>query len=499
LRSPEPSGTFGPVLDTPRHRARRPGAGRRSCLAGLGLLALACESPPGLPPPPDSRLPPLESAAECDPAPRFAQRWFWLTDLSRARSCPVFLEQDECVLAIYRDCTGDDGRQWEGTIDGSRDVVRLRPLVASPGPEAVPQVCSGALADRSAPGAWALLECQGAVGHLGLHLEGVTDAPPVLGAGSTGPVRATNLSYSVFDILPALVEVRTSSGTELWALEVDRVGGGEASGVVVLDPERLTPRARIPVPGAELMTALPDGSGAVLASPHALFRLSAADRRPLQVEGEPDWKHGALVARGEHVYIGLISDFDPNAWRLERRLAADLAPAGRLDPLPARPELIVQTGGTGPDDGALVIGGVPPGEERGGRVVAVSPGLELLWRRDLGGTIRGLVSVDGARRVAVTRSGASTITELDVADGAMARPIPFPYFGPHHLAYDRSLDRLLVAGGERLGVVDRSARLPVQSFRVLEQSSTGLVLRPDARRLLVLYGRDGFVESVELD
>ncbi|MEO1338170.1 MAG: hypothetical protein AAFV29_21175, partial [Myxococcota bacterium] len=53
-----------------------------------------------------------------------------LVDMDSGKRCTTFLEQDVCVLAIFRDCTDEDStpsREWQGEADSDRHV-ELRPF-----------------------------------------------------------------------------------------------------------------------------------------------------------------------------------------------------------------------------------------------------------------------------------------------------------------------------------------------------------------------------------
>ncbi len=133
---------------------------RLECLAGLALLACSSPPPPTIPPR-DVVGPPLPVANSClPPYTTFAQDWFILADLDLGTSCRVFLEQDECVLGIYRDCTdpSPNPRQWVGAIDSAMMKDQLEFQIYEGNGTVVgrpPKCCNGRLIDLD----WARLDC----------------------------------------------------------------------------------------------------------------------------------------------------------------------------------------------------------------------------------------------------------------------------------------------------------------------------------------------------
>ncbi|MEO1233087.1 MAG: hypothetical protein AAFZ18_29755 [Myxococcota bacterium] len=151
----------------------------------IAASALGCD------PPAASELPPAELVGPAPPAAnacvppyaRFANDTFLWADLDRGRSCTVYLEQDECVLGVFRDadCGGDE-REWRGTIDGD-DRIRLRALYP-PGTAGLlprsPQCCDGILLRAHDVPPSSQLSCQlrscgnpADADHLGIQLERV--------------------------------------------------------------------------------------------------------------------------------------------------------------------------------------------------------------------------------------------------------------------------------------------------------------------------------------
>lgn len=181
-------------------RVARLASGSRACARALwvsALTAAACSSPP--PPVIPGREtigPPREAAAECDPTRMFAQTWFVVADLDQGISCRAFVEQDECIVALFRDCTdaeSDPPRSWQGTINARLELELFRTREATGSIDArSPSSCEGDLIASAAEPEWAKLGCKIAGSaqppHLGLYLEREPGEgqPPVPGPGTRG-------------------------------------------------------------------------------------------------------------------------------------------------------------------------------------------------------------------------------------------------------------------------------------------------------------------------
>ena len=186
LRTPDPQ--LKKTGKPPRKNGRR--YPPRVRLWGLSrVTTLIAASALGCDPPAASELPPTELVGPSPPAAntcvppyaRFANDAFLWADLDRGRSCTVYLEQDECVLGVFRDAAcGGDEREWRGIIDGE-DRIRLGALYP-PGTAGLlprsPRCCNGLLRrDDDIPPS-SQLACQmrecgnpADADHLGIRLE----------------------------------------------------------------------------------------------------------------------------------------------------------------------------------------------------------------------------------------------------------------------------------------------------------------------------------------
>ena len=168
--------------------ATRAYAPYRASLVLIAGLNAGCEPPAPADLGPEA---PLPAAAFClPPYPRFANQWVRWADLDRGRSCSVFLEQDECIVGVFRDCTaGDvDVREWRGAVNtqsGGGAMITLESLHTDEVRAAPrrPKCCQGSL-QLSAESFWGQLQCQLRTcdshdeSHAGIYFELETPAQP---------------------------------------------------------------------------------------------------------------------------------------------------------------------------------------------------------------------------------------------------------------------------------------------------------------------------------
>src|SRR5262245_7532167 len=89
------------------------------CLASAVMLLVACAPSPEAPLPLPAGSRPPAPAGGCDIVRQDYAGYYWFSDLETGRSCRVYLEQDDCVVAIFDDCTWPDAwgdRQWTGRV-----------------------------------------------------------------------------------------------------------------------------------------------------------------------------------------------------------------------------------------------------------------------------------------------------------------------------------------------------------------------------------------------
>jgi hypothetical protein len=155
----------------------------RASLALILVFAAGC-SGPGAPTIPErEQIGPPEAAGDHCPrkvVPRFGQAYFHVADLDLGRTCIGFVEQDECVVALFRDCTdqvAETPRSWQGTIDdtGRIHLERTNETTATVIPRA-PTECNGTLQTEQEGRirTWAKLDCHITQGtHGGFYFEKV--------------------------------------------------------------------------------------------------------------------------------------------------------------------------------------------------------------------------------------------------------------------------------------------------------------------------------------
>lgn len=253
----------------------------------LPLLISCSAPPPPKIPPRDLIGPPREAAIECSPPYQtFAQSQFRIADLDRGKSCTAFLEQDECILAIFRDCTFDasPSRSWRGAIDSDKRV-RLDATYESPAiGTRVARSCSGILQLPRAAGepAWSRLACQIPAGadqrpHAGFYFERVDPmaTPPFMRDGTT-EVLVAMPQTAIDDFVSDFVVL--SRATQIWAL-VNAGAADPATGLYAgpLRGPRLA-KQDLSLQTPALIRATEDESAVYIADGAVLHRISTTAR-----------------------------------------------------------------------------------------------------------------------------------------------------------------------------------------------------------------------------
>lgn len=309
----------------------------------FAALGHGCGAPPAPAPPDLERIgPPPGAAAKCTPpwARNVGQAWYLLADLDEGVSCTAFLEQEDCVLGVFRDCTDlrtAERREWQGTIDGDRKV-RLTAVYPEGGVRAprAPRCCDGVVEDHdgllSASLACRRTDCenQNDLSHVGLYLERLEpgaspeDAllPPVRVAGTDGDPPARLLASGARRELWTL-----TAGGALWvapasgvsaAVRLSSVAGEPVDlfastaedavyavgtlGITRIDPQTRAEGARFDgsvlaaaVTSAGLLVAVERASGSrlVLLDPERLEEREGRDLPELRVSGLAALPEGA--------------------------------------------------------------------------------------------------------------------------------------------------------------------------------------------------------------
>lgn len=246
---------------------------RRATLIALAVTACGSPGNPGLPP--AGALPPEPAANTCAPALQVARDWFHLADLMSGNSCPVYLEQDECVLGIYADCTVRAGsRQWLGRISADRDLA----LTAHVGAAASGPTCTGQLSGESERSRFDLACNTGSNQPVSrLVLERRLENPPALGSGGrlvdVAPISgAAFASYDEY--MNDVVEVQVGSRRELWFAVDDR--GPAPGGLHILDEATQGILGFIELEAVNFVAS--SGDFVIGLAPNAIVRIDAATR-----------------------------------------------------------------------------------------------------------------------------------------------------------------------------------------------------------------------------
>ncbi len=143
-------------------------------VVGSIAVLVACGSPPA---PTFASFEERPAAAEgCRPPfERLGPGFVGLEDLDTGRSCEAYLEQDECILGIFDDCTYsfEGRREWRGSVRTQR--VEIRPVFTrfDPRDRRSPSLCTG----TASPGVSTL--------RLACRLDDHDPGPPHLGVSMT--------------------------------------------------------------------------------------------------------------------------------------------------------------------------------------------------------------------------------------------------------------------------------------------------------------------------
>ncbi|MBI2374309.1 MAG: hypothetical protein HYV07_09980 [Deltaproteobacteria bacterium] len=395
------------------------------------ILATACGSPPAPAPPEVRPAPPL--ANECAPVPRIAHAPFYFADLESGASCTVFLEQDECVVAIFDDCT-DPTRHFEGRVT-SEGGVWLAPEYTQPPTSTPPSRCEGVVGERAGARPFVNLACRGTARHRGLFLEKVDpSATPV--ATIVDTVELPGPAIELVGGGRALVAAGSASG----------LYGPNGSIVVAFDPPLVAREGRdgsIAVATATEILLIRDG---------AIARRASLDAAALALD---------FSAAGDRLYVAVAGG---NASTLRSLSTSDLAPIASPVELPGRAEGVVAFPAASPAVLAVMF-------SKGGG--AFSDPSEL-WTIDASARVVERVLLDfrvarpvaiSERRVGLVAYGRNAYVEVDVVDGTISMG-PVPYFGQaRSLAVDASGARAWIGGASSVARLEvptlRSAQAPL--------------------------------------
>ncbi|MCC7381438.1 MAG: hypothetical protein IT384_06385 [Deltaproteobacteria bacterium] len=490
----------------------------------LSILLAACASPAAPPPPPEEVLPPIEEAASCPPTLRFAQADFYFADLELGNSCRTLLQQEECVLGIFDDCTyrlpGESGewRQWTGRIERSEEAasgyrVWLRPTALPPPPTGGAGHCQGELREPDIL-PYGALSCTGTQG---LFFEKVDPEAEKIGQVKEQPrVEIVNPPSSTRELLPAFDLLSIDNRRELWMI-LDWEGGSAQGGVWV-GPAGAGGRAlRVYEQGSLFNIKGMGGRGKVLVAQRGtdqsgrLFLIDARQHTELTQADVPGEILALDALPDESAWIVAYRSFSANIASQVFLLHPDtLAPLG--------PALAIELYAASAVRGVSASNGVKvvvAAEARGRAPVVITADGALVKRGQV--TFPGaeqriseLVAITGTDRVGLIEREMNVYYELDLVTLSQDISVAIPSFGAlAHLAYDPAKDRVFVASlFGNLTYVDRRINRAVQAPIWLRYSPAGSNeevgiavsgLRWDAAGglLYVLEPRLGRVDAIE--
>ena len=469
-------------------------------VAAGALLVVACGGPPAPPPPPTDRLPPPARASSCPPVAQFAHQPFFFADMLTRASCPVFLEQDECILAVFDDCTNVDRttddrspRQWEGRIRVG-GIIELEPRHPSPPKIPPPKRCVGQLQDAASSTARARLHCEGGgVAHPGLFIERQDPSAAPFGRVS-GRLNVRPRSFPVDDSTTDLLLL--AARRQLWALLAMPDLASDA-GLIAYDLDTHQTYPKVPIPGARRAAASGQGDRIAASSRHGIHLVDTSSRAVVRSATVAD-EIGAIemTADGAHIFVTTAAR-DSLRTRMERRRADAPAAVEHAYEVDGPILHLISMPPTASGVELVAIGHLGWNLDDG-VVFALTSTLSLVWRLDYPFVGIDATRVPGGSRIALVSKEHNTAFELDADTGELAETIPNPFFDSMTaLTYDARGDRFFVAGGDgHITEVHSQLRRTLQTTMTIEQTVTQLAHDPRTDVLYALVGELGYVEII---
>ncbi|MCK6547502.1 hypothetical protein L6R52_16760, partial [Myxococcota bacterium] len=435
---------------------------RRGHASALVLSALtACSSPPPpVVPPRDVVGPPREAAIECTPpTAKFAQQWFRLADLDTGTSCEVFVEQDECIVAIFRDCTTPEPelqRSWQGTIDHDMEVALRRTRQSSAStPARTPIDCRGLLEKPADGPTWVKLHCRlmsgsaDPVDHRGLYLEAVPADAPVPPLATIGPAVSIATAGTHPEDWASDVAVLPAAG-ELWAT----IAGGAqdpATGLYVgrTSASRLEKLAAPTLAAPRTVRATKDEAWVFVSDDGALFRVNARTKEVAQTGSASEPIRDVAILDAGVLY----------ATELMTR------------PVPSSRLVLIDPATLGTIATATVAGVV----------------LELVPVESSGDL--ALLAFEGEEQIAIVDASLRVIRRVELGDVPSALAF----------AHDRGELAFAITAPQRLAVVDLATGQRTWELRVPEAGELRALWWDAERGLLLTGARGGLVTAIDLE
>lgn len=415
----------------------------------------------------------------------FGNAPFHLQDMDSKRVCEVYLEQDECVVAIWEDCTvlaANTQRSWQGRIDLTPNMpARVWLQSTSRGSAQPPAICQGRL-ELEAETPRALLDCERSdTGQYRMYFERVLEPREALAAerGSFGTGGGPIVALHVF---------RSSSGTRMVAALSD-LSHAQGGGLHLYREVAAGDFRRAGVSAdygfSNRAQASSDGRWLVVGGATDLF---VVDTETDQITG-----HQGLPGGGEDEVAG-IAVTGPNevlvAMRRESSARAEwqrysinpLAPSGPLV-VAEGTQLVAAALGAGPDAPLYAL----VARAEGGQVLELDPttlaeraSFELPSREPRGFAI----TASPTEFVFADHRGFAT---FDLVAGRAKPYYPVPYFQRiSSIAYEPTRDWLVAAGVPDRGnpgfvyAVDRKSERPIPRGLEVPQNPLAVEVHEDS-------------------
>lgn len=469
----------------------------------LALFMAGCGSPGAPGQPPAGALPPAPAANACGPALQVGRDWFHLGDLISGSSCPVYLEQDECVLGIYDDCSVRvGGRQWLGRISADASVLMTGERTNTPGSI----VCAGRVegeADRDHLDFTCSSGSSSPVPRLVLARR-VDPAPSFATARrrvEVAPIRGAsfaNFDEYMFDV----ARVQVGSQRQLWFTVEDR--GLATSGLHILNESDQSILAFVQMDGVNLVASSGDTVIALAATALKFFdKTTRAQTAAQELSGEVAPTALGVSEPSSRVFAA----FNPGSPERQALLAVfDLQNASlirtqnelRLNLVPTIATVPVQTDGT-----IAFLFGIKP-SPGGASLIAVDANLAATRSFDLPFTVESARYLP--ERGVIGAVGGNRYIELDPADLTLTirRAIGVPYTeNGLDFSYDPESERVYFLGRTFLTEDPmRSYHLRpslVASIDLVRGRTDGRVEQVDAltRRVLHLSGTNAVIVPMQ--
>ncbi len=479
----------------------------------LAAALFSCGKPPAPPPPSDDRLPPLEAAAECPPVEQFANDYFYVADLETGRSCTLYIEQDECIVGIFDDCSHLSSncdrprRQWRGTIDLAGSI-RLEPTYHVQPATRPPAQCTGSIESSEDTSRFATLDCTGgANAHPGMFIERripIDDRVPFGEVDEEGQIELEKRNEVVEGHVGDVALIEDGARRELWSL-VAKPESATLQGLVIddlvagtQDTLRIGARSRIAV--------TPDQTKAVIAGETELELWDVATRTVLtsSVTTEPTL---AMVISGDgsRVFVSFRSPGSRFDSVLRALRLPDFTPIGEPRLFNASlDELTTTTSTTG--EALLAAARLPesgfdtdpcaPLVQRG-TIAQLTLDLETTYERIFDWQVSAFAPIPGTGFVGIVSQSSNAYREWDATRGAFSRVVPNPLFmWSNNVAYHAPSDRMVIAGYKSVTYMSRSDHRIQQGLVLFDHSVTHVLPARTSTAVYAVHGSVGLVDVI---